>query len=225
MAKNLATFSSSGFDKHAAQTTTIHYDKGQPIYSQDDAADAIFRVEDGSVKLCVAVDGKRAVIAVVSAGECFGEGCLEGDSHRTSSAIAVLGSEIVRVPKAPMLRRLQEEPALAKLFISYLLVRIASSEGEHANHLLNSSERRLARALLRLADSHKGSGRPPRDVNLDQRTLAEMVGTTRSRVSFFMNRFRKKGFIEYNGTLHVRKALSDFIVRARPKARRQTVAR
>ena len=223
MAKNISTFSSSGFDKHAAQTTTIHYDKGQPIYSQDDAADAIFRVEDGSVKLSVALDGKRAVIAVVSIGDCFGEGCLAGDARRTSSATALLESKIVRVPKAPMLRRLRQEPALAKLFIAYLLVRITNSEGEHANHLLNSSERRLARALLRLNDSHNGSGRPSRVINVDQRTLAEMVGTTRSRVSFFMNRFRKKGFIEYNGTLHVRKALSDFLLRARPKARRHTV--
>jgi CRP/FNR family transcriptional regulator, cyclic AMP receptor protein len=212
MAKNIPTFSSSGFDKHAAETTTVHYDKGQPIYSQDDAADAVFRVEDGSVKLSVALDGKRAVIAVLSAGECFGEGCLEGDAHRTSSATAVLKSKIVRVPKTPMLRRLRQEPALAKLFISYLLVHIASSEGEHAHHLLNSSERRLARVLLRLSDSHNGSGRPPRVINLDQRTLAEMVGTTRSRVSFFMNRFRKKGFITYNGTLRVHKALHDFVL-------------
>jgi len=219
MAKNIPTFSSSGFDKQAAATTTVHYDKGQPIYSQDDAADAIFRVEDGSVKLSVALDGKRAVIAVLSAGECFGEGCLEGDAHRTSSATAVLESEIVRVPKAPMLRRLRQEPALAKLFISYLLVRIANSEGEHANHLLNSSERRLARALLRLTDFHNSSGRPPRIINLDQRTLAEMVGTTRSRVSFFMNRFRKKGLIAYNGKLHVHKALLNFLLRTSPEAR------
>jgi len=212
MAKNIRTFSSSGFDKQAAETTTAHYDKGQPIYSQDDAADAIFRVEDGSVKLSVALDGKRAVIAVLCAGECFGEGCLEGHAHRTSSATAVLESDIVRVPKAPMLRRLRQEPALARLFISYLLLRVASSEGEHANRLLNSSERRLARTLLRLTDSHNGSGRPPRVINLDQRTLAEMVGTTRSRVSFFMNRFRKKRFITYNGTLRVHKALHNFVV-------------
>jgi CRP/FNR family transcriptional regulator, cyclic AMP receptor protein len=212
MAKNIPTFTSSGFDKHAAQTTTIHYDKGQAIYSQNDAADAIFRVEDGSVKLSLTLYGKRAVIAVLSAGECFGEGCLEGDALRASSATAVLESKIVRVPKAPMLRRLRQEPALAKLFISYLLVRIARSEGEHANHLLNSSERRLAHALLCLTDSHNGSGRPPRIVNVDQRTLAEMVGTTRSRVSFFMNRFRKKGFIAYNGKLHVHKALRNFVL-------------
>jgi len=212
MAKNISTFSSSGFEKHAAQTTTVHYDKGQPIYSQDDAADAIFRVEDGSVKLSVALDGKRAVIAVVSAGQCFGEGCLAGDAHRTSSATAVVDSEIVRVPKESMLRGLRQEPTLAKLFISYLLVRLARSEGEHANHLLNSSERRLARALLHLAHFQSGSGRAPRVINLDQRTLAEMVGTTRSRVSFFMNRFRKKGFIAYNGTLRVHKALRNFVL-------------
>src|SRR5690349_13972495 len=169
MAKNISTFNSSGFDKYAAQTTTVHYDKGQPIYSQDDAADAIFRVEDGSVKLSVALDGKRAVIALVSAGQCFGEGCLAGDAHRTSSATALVDSEIVRVPKEPMLRRLRQEPTLAKLFISYLLVRLARSEGEHANHLLNSSERRLAHALLRLTDSHNSSGRPSRVINVDQR--------------------------------------------------------
>ena len=204
MAKNIPTFSSSGFDKHVAQTTTVHYAKGQPIYSQDDAADAIFRVEDGSVKLSVALDGKRAVIAVLCAGECFGEGCLEGDARRTSSATAVLESDIVRVPKAPMLHRLRQEPALARLFISYLLLRVASSEGEHANQLLNSSERRLARALLHLTDSHNGSGRPARVINIDQRTLAEMVGTTRSRVNFFLNKFKKLGFIEYRGALPIK---------------------
>jgi CRP-like cAMP-binding protein len=118
-----------------------------------------------------------------------------------------------------MLRRLRQEPALARLFISYLLLRVASSEGEHANHLLNSSERRLARALLRLTDSRNGSGRSPRVLKLDQRTLAEMVGTTRSRVSFFMNRFRKKGFITYNGTLRVHKALLNFLQRTSPEAR------
>jgi CRP-like cAMP-binding protein len=212
MAKNISTFSSSGFDTHVAQTTTVHFAKGEPIYSQDDAADAIFRVDDGSVKLSVALDGKRAVIAVLRAGECFGEGCLEGDARRTSSATAVLESQIVRVPKGPMLRCLRREPGLAKLFISYLLRRVASSEGEHANQLLNSSERRLARALLRLVDLQSGSGRAPRVINLDQRTLAEMVGTTRSRVSFFMNRFRKKGFITYNGTLRVHKALRKFVL-------------
>jgi CRP/FNR family transcriptional regulator, cyclic AMP receptor protein len=212
MTKNVATFSSSGFDPHGAQTTTVHYAKGQRIYSQNDAADAIFRVDDGSVKLTIAVHGKRAVTAVLCAGECFGEGCLEGDARRTSSATAVLESEIVRVPKGPMLSRLRREPALAKLFISYLLLRLATSEGEHANHLLNSSERRLARLLLRLADFQSGSRRAPRVINLDQGTLAEMVGTTRSRVSFFMNQFRNKGFITYNGTLRVHKALRDFVV-------------
>src|ERR1041385_5167803 len=136
MARNVSTFNSRGFDKHVAQTTTVHYAKGQPIYSQDDAADAIFRVEDGSVKLSVALDGKRAVIAVLCAGECFGEGCLEGDARRTSSATAVLESEIVRVPKAPMLRRLRQEPALARLFISHLLLRVANSEGAPATPLL-----------------------------------------------------------------------------------------
>jgi CRP-like cAMP-binding protein len=218
MTKRVSTFNSSGFDKHVAQTTTAHYGKGQPIYSQDDAADAIFRVEDGSVKLSVALDGKRAVIAVLCAGECFGEGCLEGDARRTSSATAVLESKVVRVPKGPMLRRLRQEPALARLFISHLLLRVAGAEGEHANHLLNSSERRLARALLHLTDSHNGSGRP-RVIKLDQRTLAEMVGTTRSRVSFFMNRFRKKGFIAYNGTLHVHKALRNFLQQTSPETR------
>ena len=205
------TFCSSAFEGRAARSSSSHYANGQDIFVQGDPADAVFRVEEGNVKLTVrAADGKRAVIAVLSAGECFGEGSLEGTPVRGSTATAMRGCRIARVTKVHLLARLRAEPALARLFITHLLQRVARSEHDQADHLLNSSERRLARLLLRIASPN--GGRSTTSVaNLDQGTLAQMVGTTRSRVSFFMNRFRKQGFIDYNGHLHVHKALLTFL--------------
>lgn len=205
------TFCSSAFEGRAARTTSSHYANAQDIFVQGDRADAVFRVEDGNVKLTVrAAGGKRAVIAVLHPGECFGEGCMEGTTVRCSTATAMRGCTIARVTKVHLLARLRAEPALARLFIAYLLKRVARSEDDQADRLLNSSERRLARLLIRIANSPCES--PPTPVaNLDQGTLAQMVGTTRSRVSFFMNRFRKQGFIDYNGHLHVHKALLTFL--------------
>ena len=205
------TFCSSAFEGRAAHTTSSHYAHAQDIFVQGDPADALFRVEDGNVKLTVrAGDGKRAVIALLRAGECFGEGCLEGAALRGSTATAMRGCNIARVSKSHMLARLRAEPALARLFIAHLLQRVARSEDDHADRLLHSSEKRLARLLIHIATPNGGS--PATSVaNLDQGTLAQMVGTTRSRVSFFMNRFRKQGFIDYNGHLHVHKALLTFL--------------
>jgi len=205
------TFGSSGFEGRLARTTSSHYANGQDIFVQGDRADAVFRIEDGNVKLTVrSADGKRGVIAVLRTGDCFGESCLEGDSRRGSTATAMRGCNIVRVSKAHMLARLRAEPALARLLINHLLHRVAVSEGDQADRLLHSSEKRLARLLIRIANPH-GESPATSVANLDQGTLAQMVGTTRSRVSFFMNRFRKQGFIDYNGHLHVHKALLTFL--------------
>jgi CRP/FNR family cyclic AMP-dependent transcriptional regulator len=212
------TFTARGFDQRASRSTIRHYLHGQAIFSRGDAADAIFRVERGNVKLTVrSRGGKKAVIAVLRAGECFGEGCLIGNSQRTYTATSIRQSTIGRVSKRTMVHRLHHEPALAKLFIAHLLLRVGRIEDDLVDQLLNSSERRLARLLLRLCSSGKPGGRPE-VVHVDQGTLAQVVGTTRSRVSYFMNQFREKGLIDYNGSLHVRKSLLAFLQREHASA-------
>lgn len=212
MVKSVATFSSSGFDKRASRPTIGQFGKGQTIFSQGDAADAVFRVENGNVKLTVkSKSGKRAVIAVFQPGECFGVGCLRGKSLRRTTATSIGDSRITRVGKSIMVRRLRTEPALAKLLIAYLLGRVGRSEDDQADQLLHSSERRLARLLLLLSGFASDSDHVVSLSEFDQGTLAQMVGTTRSRVSHFMNEFRKRGFIEYNGELKVHKALLSFL--------------
>ena len=212
MVKGVATFGSSGFDKRASRPTIGQYGKGQAIFSQGETADAVFRVENGNVKLTVkSRSGKNAVIAVFQAGECFGVGCLRGKAIRRTTATSMGDSSITRVGKATMVRRLRNEPALAKLLVAHLLERVGRSEDDHAAQLLHSSERRLARLLLLLAGFGRDSARIVSLSEFDQGTMAQMVGTTRSRVSHFMNEFRKRGFIEYNGDLKVHKALLSFL--------------
>ena len=212
MLKRASTFCSSGFDKRASRPTMGRYSKGEAIFSKGDPSDAIFRVEDGNVKLTVkSQDGKRAVIAVFQAGECFGVGCLRGKSVRQTTATSIGDTSIARVSKTIMLRRLRAEPALAKLLIAYLLGRVGRSEDDQADQLLHSSERRLARLLLMLSSFGSDSAHTVSLSEFDQGTLAQMVGTTRSRVSHFMNDFRKRGFIEYNGDLKVHQALLSFL--------------
>jgi CRP/FNR family cyclic AMP-dependent transcriptional regulator len=212
------SFTASGFDQRASRTTTCEYVNRQVIFSQGDAANAIFRVEHGNVKLTVrSKAGKKAVIAVLRAGECFGEGCLTGNSQRTFTATSIRQSTIGRVGKRTMIRRLHREPALAKLFIAHLLLRVGRVEDDLVDQLLNSSERRLARLLLHLCAFGRPGARPAL-VHVDQGTLAQVVGTTRSRVSYFMNQFRERGLIDYNGSLHVHKALLDFLQREHASA-------
>lgn len=210
----LRTFSSTAFGHGSSPPSARWFVDGQHVFSQGEPADAVFRVEDGTVKLTVrSKHGKNAVIAFLRAGECFGENCLEGNgaARRTSTATAVRGSRVARVGKAAMRRRLRREPALARLFISHLLLLAARSEEDHADLLLHSSERRLARLLLRLTGFTSASHGVTAIVTIDQTTLAEMIGTTRSRVSHFMNRFRKRGFIAYNGDLKVHRSLFRFV--------------
>jgi len=200
------------FNRMDTQTTTRDYRNRQTIFVQGDKADAMFYVQNGNVKLTVASkSGKKAVIAILRHGDFFGEGCLATQSLWTSTATAIQPSTIARVKRAAIVRIIRREPAFAKLFISYLLFRIGRIEDEFVDQIFSSSEKRLARILLLLAGVGLQSKPKLARVNVSQETLAEMVGTTRSRVSYFMNRFRTMGFIDYNGSLRVHKTLLTFL--------------
>jgi CRP-like cAMP-binding protein len=219
-AKARPTTAVPAFDPQAFLTrievgkTTRKYRSKQVIYSQGDAADAVFYVESGKVRLTVvSTRGKEAVIGVVEPQSFFGEGCLAAQPLRMSTAMAIEPASIVRVDKGTMVRSLHREQEFAELFIAYLLARNVRIEEDLVDQLFNSSEKRLARILLLLA--HFGKESRPETVipKISQETLAAMVGTTRSRVSFFMNRFRKLGFIHYNGGLAVHSALLTVLLR------------
>jgi CRP-like cAMP-binding protein len=180
--------------------TEITYGKEQVVFSQGDAADAVFYIHKGRVKLSVlSQQGKEAVIGILGAGTFFGEGCVAGQLTRTSSATAMCECSIVRLEKATASRWLQEQPSFSGFFVSHLLARIIRIEEDLVDHLFNSSEKRLARVLLLLANFGTECRPEPALVNITHETLAEMVGTTRPRVSFFMNKFRNLGFIDYSG--------------------------
>lgn len=185
----------------------------QVIFSQGDAADAVFYINKGKVQLTVvSVKGKEAVVAILERGAFFGEGCLTGQLVRTATAMALEESSIMRISKSSMVRVLREEPAFAEVFLAYLLTRNMRIEEDLVDQLFNSSEKRLARVLLLLAHFGK-EGRPePVVPKISQETLADMIGTTRSRVSFFMNKFRKMGFIQYNGGLRVHSSLLNIVL-------------
>jgi CRP-like cAMP-binding protein len=173
--------------------------KKQTIFAQGDPSDAVFYIQNGKVKLTVVSnDGKGATIGILSEGDFFGEGCLAAQSRRMGSATALTDAAVLRIEKSAMMRVLHREHALSDMFVAYLLARNIRYENDLVDQLFNSSEKRLARILLLLA--HFGKEGTPETVvpKIGQETLAEMVGTTRSRVSFFMNRFRKLGFIDYN---------------------------
>jgi CRP/FNR family cyclic AMP-dependent transcriptional regulator len=191
--------------------------KKQSIFSQGDEADAVFYVRKGKVRLTVVSKiGKEATIAIVGQGNFFGEGSLAGQLLRMGSAIAITDCEILRVEKRVMMDVLHREPAFSEMFVAYLLGRNIRYEEDLVDQLFNSSEKRLARVLLLLARFGK-DGIPETVVpKISQETLAEMVGTTRSRVSFFMNRFRKLGFIDYaggsEGALQVHSSLLNIVL-------------
>jgi CRP/FNR family cyclic AMP-dependent transcriptional regulator len=192
----------------------VNFRTKQTVFAQGDAADAVFYVESGRVKLTVvSTRGKEAVIGVLEAGSFFGEGALAGQPLRMSTANAIQATTLVRVNKSTMVRLLHREPEFAEHFIAYLLSRNVRIEEDLVDQLFNSSEKRLARILLLLA--HYGKDSRPETVipKVSQETLAAMVGTTRSRVSYFMNWFRKLGFIHYNGGLQVHSALLTVVLR------------
>jgi CRP/FNR family cyclic AMP-dependent transcriptional regulator len=180
--------------------TSQEFQADASIFSQGDAADAVFYIQTGKIKLSVvSKTGKEAVVAILLEGSFFGEGCLAGQALRISTATSVEVSTIIRVEKSIMLELLHREPEFAEQFLAYVLSRNIRMEADLVDHLFNSSEKRLARLLLLLANFGQESKPIPLLAKISQETLAEMVGTTRSRVSFFLNRFRELGFIEYDG--------------------------
>jgi CRP/FNR family cyclic AMP-dependent transcriptional regulator len=187
--------------------------KKKLIFAQGDGADAVFYVQKGKVRLTVvSKTGKEATIGIVGEGNFFGEGSLAGQVLRMGTAAAMTDCDLLRVDKKAMMDALHREPAFSDMFVAYLLARNIRYEEDLVDQLFNSSEKRLARVLLLLA--HFGKEGVPETVvpKISQETLAEMVGTTRSRVSFFMNRFRKLGFIHYNGGLQVHSSLLNVVL-------------
>jgi CRP/FNR family cyclic AMP-dependent transcriptional regulator len=193
--------------------TSAVFDANSVIFAQGNPADAVFNIQKGKVKLTVVSNaGKEAVIAMLGPGDFFGEGCLAGQLMRMSTATAMTECSIARLEKADVMEMLQKDPAFSKLLLSYMLTRTIRIEEDLIDQLFNSSEKRLARALLLLANFGK-EGKPEAVIpKISQEVLADMIGTTRSRVSFFMNKFRRLGFIEYNGTLEVHSSLLNVIL-------------
>jgi CRP/FNR family transcriptional regulator, cyclic AMP receptor protein len=207
------------FDPHAFLATIgegrkfVLFPKKQTIFSQGDVADAVFYIQQGKVRLTVVSnDGKEATIGILGEGDFFGEASLAGQALRMDSATAMTECAVLRIDKKAMMEALHREHAFSDMFVAYLLARNIRYEEDLVDQLFNSSEKRLARILLLLA--HFGKEGIPETVvpKISQETLAEMVGTTRSRVSFFMNRFRKLGFIHYNGGLQVHSSLLNVVL-------------
>ncbi len=200
-------------DKLETGKTILKIDKNDLVFEQGDAAEAVFYIQQGRIKITVLSDqGKEAVVGILEPGQFFGEGCLNGQRVRISMATAIEYCLITSITKATMITALHNEPLFSELFISYLLTRNSRIEEDLIDQLFNSSERRLARLLLLLANFGKEGSPRAISPNISQETLAEMIGTTRSRVSFFMNRFRKLGFISYNGHIEVNSSLMSAVL-------------
>jgi CRP/FNR family cyclic AMP-dependent transcriptional regulator len=217
--RSAAAAPSAPFDVHAflesagVSRRIVRFGRSRVVFAQGTPADSVFYLQDGGVKLSVLSSaGKEAVVALLGPGDFFGEGCLAGQSIRMGSAMTVVPTSVLRIPKREMIRTLHEEPEFSDRFIAHMLVRNIRIEEDLIDQLFNSSEKRLARALLLL--SRYGQEDKPQRVlpKLSQETLAEMVGTTRSRVNFFMNKFRKLGFIKYNGGLVINNSLLNVVL-------------
>jgi CRP/FNR family cyclic AMP-dependent transcriptional regulator len=200
--------------------TISKYRKDQTVFSQGEAADAVFYIQQGKIKITVVSEqGKEAVVAILGTGDFFGEGCLTAQSLRMATVTAMMECEIMRLEKEAIIRVIHEEPTFAEMFMSHLLSRTIRVEADLVDQLFNSSEKRLARALLLLANFGK-EGKPEAVIaKISQETLAEMIGTTRSRVSSFMNKFRQLGFIDYNGHLEVHSSLLNVVLHDEPHIR------
>ncbi len=200
-------------DSSGVSRKTVEFRPNAVIYRQGDSANAVMYVQSGRVKLSVvSTAGKEAVIGVLGRGDFFGEGCLAGQAVRMGSVTAMVRSTVLVIEKKKMLRLLHEQHALSDLFIAYILARNIRIEEDLVDQLFNSSEKRLARTLLLLAQFGKQDKSQRVIPKVSQEVLAEMVGTTRSRVNFFMNKFRKLGFIEYNGGLKINNALMSVVL-------------
>jgi len=212
--KRKSHFDPKSFLAKVGKGRTIgNYKKNQIVFSQGDPADAIFYVQKGRIKLTVvSKQGKEAIVGILGTSDFFGEGCLAGQQVRMATASALSECSVARVEKSAALRVIHDEPQFADLLLSYLLARNIRIEEDLVDQLFNSSEKRLARVLLLLANF--GKDRKPEQVipKISQETLAEIVGTTRSRVSFFMNRFRKLGFVNYNGGIEIHSSLLSVVL-------------
>jgi CRP-like cAMP-binding protein len=201
--------------------TISSYRKGQVAFQQGDPADSVFYIQKGKVKVTVLSDlGKEAVVAVLGPDEFFGEGCLNGQTQRLATVAALTECTIMRIPMAEIISVIHKEPLFAELFISHLLARNSRVEEDLVDQLFNSSEKRLARTLLLLANFGKEGEPEPILAKISQETLAEMIGTTRSRVSAFMNKFRQLGLIDYNGhIIEVHRSLLNVVLHEKPQIR------
>jgi CRP/FNR family transcriptional regulator, cyclic AMP receptor protein len=207
--------------KVGAGKTMLEFRRNQNIFAQGDVADTIFYIQKGKVKLTVLSEqGKEAVVAILEPGQFFGEGCLNGHPRRIATTTAMEACVVTLITKEAMIALLQEEPKFSELFMAYLLTRNSRIEEDLIDQLFNSSEKRLARLLLLLAHFGKEGSPRPINPNINQETLAEMIGTTRSRVSFFMNKFRKLGLISYNGKIEVHNSLLSAVLHDKPEIKR-----
>jgi CRP-like cAMP-binding protein len=201
-----------------AGKTIREFHKNQHVFEQGDVADTVFYIQKGKIKLTVVSDqGKDAVVAILEPGQFFGEGCMNGHKLRISTTTAMDDSVVTSITKDAMLAALHDEPKFSEMFMAYLLTRNGRIEEDLIDQLFNSSERRLARILLLLANFGKEGSPKPISPNISQETLAEMIGTTRSRVSFFMNKFRKLGLIDYNGHIEVHNSLLSAVLHEKPQ--------
>jgi CRP/FNR family cyclic AMP-dependent transcriptional regulator len=198
--------------------TIVEYQKDQTVFAQGDVADAVFYLQRGQVRITVVSEqGKEAVVGILETGHFFGEGCLNGHALRVTTATAAADCLITRITKAAMIAAMHDEPEFSELFMAYLLTRNSRIEEDLIDQLFNSSEKRLARLLLLLANFGKDGRTEPVIGKFSQETLAEMIGTTRSRVSFFMNKFRKLGYIDYNGKLEIHNSLLNVVLYDKPE--------
>ena len=212
--KKTAEFRTAAFlSQNGRGRVLADFQKGKVVFAQGDTANAIFHIQKGKVKVAVvSKNAKEAVIAILGAGDFFGEGCLTAQTLRMATATAMTDASIMRLEKATVVAALHKEPSFSELLLSYMLTRSIRIEEDLVDQLFNSSEKRLARVLLLLANFGKDSKPETVISKISQETLAEMVGTTRSRVSFFMNKFRRLGFIKYNGTLEVHSSLLNVVL-------------
>jgi CRP/FNR family transcriptional regulator, cyclic AMP receptor protein len=219
----LARTRSAPFDVHAflesagVSRRIIRFARAEVVFAQGAQANSVFYIQDGGVKLSVLSSaGREGVVAILGAGDFFGEGCLAGQPRRMCAASAVMPTTVMRISKREMMRTLHDQSEFSDRFIAHMLVRNIRVEEDLVDQLFNSSEKRLARTLLLLARYGKEDTTPRSLPKLSQETLAEMVGTTRSRVNFFMNKFRKLGFIKYNGGLTINSSLLSVVLHDSP---------
>jgi CRP-like cAMP-binding protein len=202
--------------------TILEFRKDEIVFAQGDEANTVFYIQKGRVKVVVISEqGKEAVVGILEPGQFFGEGCMNGHSRRIATTTAMEDCLVTAITKAAMLAALHDQPTFSELFMAYLLTRNSRIEEDLIDQLFNSSEKRLARLLLLLANFGKEGSPQPISPNISQETLAEMIGTTRSRVSFFMNKFRKLGLISYNGKIEVHSSLLNAVLYDKPEIMRE----